>query len=89
MFPERRNYPIRQTITTEAAIAPGFFKDSYISLGEPFDDGSWGVRIQEKPLVRWIWLGALIMAIAALVACLDRRYRRLSGKDLRRTLAQT
>ena len=82
MYPERRNYPIRQTITTEAAIKPGFFKDTYISLGEPIANGSWGVRIQEKPLVRWIWLGALIMGAAAIVACLDKRYRRLSRRDL-------
>lgn len=82
MHPERRNYPIRQTITTEAAIKPGFFKDTYISLGEPIANGSWGVRIQEKPLVRWIWLGAFIMGAAAVVACLDKRYRRLSRRDL-------
>ena len=87
MFPERRNYPIRQTITIEAAITPGFFNDSLISLGEPIANGSWGVRVQEKPLVRWIWLGALIMGVAAIVACLDKRYRRLSRRDLQASVA--
>lgn len=81
LFPERRSYQLRQTITTEAAIAPGLFRDLYISLGEPRGNGAWGVRIQEKPLVRWIWFGALVMAIAGMFACLDKRYKRLAKRD--------
>ena len=82
LFPERRHYPIRQTVTTEAAISPGLLGDIYISLGEPIENKSWGVRVQEKPLIRWIWLGALIMGFAALLACFDKRYKRLSTRDL-------
>ena len=33
------------------------------------------MRIQYKPLVRFIWLGALIMALGGLIAVMDRRYR--------------
>ncbi|MCY3884245.1 MAG: heme lyase CcmF/NrfE family subunit [Gammaproteobacteria bacterium] len=88
MFPERRNYPLRQTITTEAAITPGLFRDLYISLGNPIENGSWGVRVQEKPLVRWIWLGAFVMALAAMVACLDKRYKRLAKRDVLKSVAQ-
>ena len=33
------------------------------------------MRIQYKPLVRYIWLGALVMAIGGLIAATDRRYR--------------
>jgi cytochrome c-type biogenesis protein CcmF len=33
------------------------------------------MRIQYKPLVRYIWLGALVMAIGGFVAATDRRYR--------------
>ncbi len=83
LYPERRYYPARQTITTEAAISSDLFRDLYISLGEPIENGSWGVRVQEKPLVRWIWFGAFVMGIAALVAAFDKRYRRLSKRDLR------
>ena len=89
MFPERRNYRLRQTITTEAAIAPGLFRDLYISLGEPIGNQSWGVRVQEKPLVRWIWFGAFVMAIAAMVACLDKRYKRLAKRDADKAAAST
>ena len=34
------------------------------------------MRLQYKPMVRYIWLGALIMAIGGIVAVTDRRYRR-------------
>jgi cytochrome c-type biogenesis protein CcmF len=33
------------------------------------------MRIQYKPLVRYIWLGALVMAIGGFIAATDRRYR--------------
>jgi cytochrome c-type biogenesis protein CcmF len=33
------------------------------------------MRIQYKPLVRYIWLGALVMALGGLIAATDRRYR--------------
>jgi cytochrome c-type biogenesis protein CcmF len=36
------------------------------------------VRIYYKPFIRWIWLGAIIMAIGGLFAASDRRYRRLA-----------
>lgn len=82
LYPERRFYPIRAMQTTEAAIRPVLFRDLYVTLGKPMDNGTWGVRIQEKLLIRWVWFGALIMAIAAVLACSDKRYRRLSKRDL-------
>ena len=33
------------------------------------------MRLQYKPLIRFIWLGALVMAIGGLLAVVDRRYR--------------
>jgi len=29
-----------------------------------------------KPFVRWIWLGALLMALGGFIAAADRRFRR-------------
>ena len=81
--PERRQYLTRDVITTEAGIHAGIRRDLFIALGEPVAGGSWGVRIQEKPLIRWIWLGAFIMAFGGIVAILDARYRRLQKRYLR------
>ena len=61
---------------TEAAVEPGFTRDLYVALGEPVGtEGAWTMRVQYKPLVRWIWLGPLMMAIGGLLAAGDRRYR--------------
>ena len=40
-----------------------------------------GVRINDKPFVRWVWLGALLMALGGVLAITDRRYRRLADRD--------
>jgi len=91
MFPEKRTYLVQTNPMTEAAIDAGLARDLFIALGEPLDDrGAWAVRIYYKPFIRWIWLGAIIMALGGLVAASDRRYRRLvrSEKPARAALEQ-
>ncbi len=79
LLPEKRNYPVRQSSMTEAAIDAGLTRDLFIALGEPLDDkGSWAIRIYYKPFIRWIWLGAIIMALGGVFAASDRRYRQRS-----------
>jgi cytochrome c-type biogenesis protein CcmF len=73
--PQKRTYLVQTMPMTEAAIDVGPFRDLYVSLGEPLADGAWSVRIYHKPFIRWIWLGALMMAIGGLLAVSDRRYR--------------
>jgi cytochrome c-type biogenesis protein CcmF len=79
LFPEKRTYPVQTMPMTEAAIDAGLARDLFIALGEPLDkEGAWAVRIYYKPFIRWIWLGAIIMAVGGLFAASDRRYRRLA-----------
>lgn len=77
LTPEKRTYIISTMPTTEAAIDPSLMRDVYVALGEPIADGSnqWALRIYVKPLIRWIWLGAIIMALGGLISMLDKRYR--------------
>ena len=76
LHPEKRTYLAQAEPMTEAAIQPGFTRDLYVALGEPVGtEGAWTMRVQYKPLVRWIWLGPLMMAIGGLLAASDRRYR--------------
>ncbi len=77
LYPEKRTYIISTMPTTEAAINASLMRDLYVALGEPIADGSnqWAVRIYVKPLIRWIWLGAIIMALGGLLSMLDKRYR--------------
>ena len=77
MHPEKRTYHASGQIMTEAAIDAGFWRDLYVAMGEPLEDGNaWAVRIYFKPGIRWIWLGALMMAMGGAVALSDKRYRR-------------
>ena len=76
MEPEKRIYLVQQSPMTEAAIDAGLTRDLFIALGEPLNNqGAWSIRIYFKPFIRWIWLGAIIMAIGGIFAASDRRYR--------------
>ncbi|MDR5858954.1 heme lyase CcmF/NrfE family subunit [Halomonas eurihalina] len=76
MTPEKRLYLATGMPMTDVALRPGPLRDLYVAMGEELGDGSWALRLQYKPLVRWLWLGALLMAIGGLLAVIDRRYRR-------------
>ena len=77
---EKRLYTVRGMPMTEAGIAPGLTRDLYVALGESLEDGSWSVRLSAKPFVRWLWLGALLMASGALLATRDPRFRRARAR---------
>lgn len=84
LHPEKRRYLAGGQVMTEAALAPGFTRDLYVALGEPLGDAApgstagasaWAVRVHIKPFVRWIWLGAILMALGGFVTATDRRFR--------------
>jgi len=78
--PSKRVYTTQGMPMTEAGIDAGLFRDLFVALGDPLDDGAWAVRIYHKPFVRWIWLGALIMGFGGILAAADRRYRVLARR---------
>ena len=73
--PQKRQYLVQKNWMTEAGIDAGWNRDLFVALGDQLGNASWSVRVQYKPLIRFIWLGALVMAIGGLVAASDRRYR--------------
>ena len=76
VYPEKRHYPVRDSVMTNAGISAGVLKDLFVALGENVEgQTAWSVRIQYKPMVRWIWGGALFMALGGAFAVSDRRYR--------------
>ncbi len=66
LLPEKRRYRSGGQVMTEAAIQPALVRDVYVSLGTRIEDNRWSLRIQIKPFVRLIWLGALIMLLGGL-----------------------
>ncbi len=79
LHPEKRVYPVQAMPTTEAAIDNGVFRDIYLVIGDPQQDGGWAVRSYVKPFANWIWAGCLLMAVGGLISLSDRRYRVAAG----------
>ena len=73
--PQKRHFWVQQTDNSQAAISVNWARDLFVAMGNPLGNDAWSMRIQYKPLVRYIWLGALVMAIGGFVAATDRRYR--------------
>ena len=78
---EKRFYRVQRTSMTEVGLDASLLRDIYIAMGEPLDDETWAIRFYIKPFVRWIWLGAIIMAIGGAMALADKRYRKRSKKE--------
>ena len=74
--PQKRQYLVQKNWMTEAGIQVHWNKDLFIALGDQLGNDAWSVRIQYKPMIRFIWLGTLVMALGGLIAITDRRYRR-------------
>jgi len=73
--PQKRTYLVQQSPMTEAGIDAGWNRDIFVALGDPLGNNAWSVRLQYKPMIRFIWLGAFVMALGGIVAASDRRYR--------------
>jgi cytochrome c-type biogenesis protein CcmF len=44
-------------------------------LGDPLKDGAYSIRLYFNPLVRLIWIGALVMFLGGAISLSDRRLR--------------
>ena len=73
MYPEKRLYNSSEMPMTEAGIDPGFTRDLYITMGTLIDQDKWSVRIYHKPLIRLIWIGALMMVFGGIFSVLSKR----------------
>jgi cytochrome c-type biogenesis protein CcmF len=75
VYPEKRRYWVQQQVTTESAIKMEGGSNLLVALGEDLGAGRWSIRLQVRPLVNLIWIGAFIMALGGGLAASDRRYR--------------
>ncbi len=75
LAPQKRVYNVQTSPMTEASIDSAWSRDVFVALGDSLGDGAWSVRLQYKPMIRFIWFGALVMALGGLLATTDRRYR--------------
>jgi cytochrome c-type biogenesis protein CcmF len=73
--PEKRHYLVQGTVMTTAAIGARWNRDLLVALGEDVGNDSWSLRLQYRPMIRFVWLGAAIMAIGGITTLFDRRYK--------------
>ncbi len=77
LFPAKRIYDAPPQATNEAGIHGSLLGDLYVVLGDELKDGGGGyvVRAYFHPLVRFIWIGTLIMFLGGGMSLSDRRLR--------------
>ena len=63
LLPEKRLYPSRDEVTTEASINPTLYNDFYMVLGNKLDENAWVVRTYIKPFISFIWVGVMLIAL--------------------------
>jgi len=73
--PSKREFTVERNSTTEAAIHVSWRGDLYVVVGDALKEGAYSVRIYFNPLVRLIWLGAVVMFMGGAVSLSDRRLR--------------
>jgi len=73
--PSKRTYTAPRQTTTEAGIYVSWLGDLYAVLGDRQETGGFAVRLYFNPLVRLIWIGAVIMSLGGLMSLSDRRLR--------------
>ena len=79
LSPEKRFYPSQRSVMTESGVDARLHRDLYVALGEALDAdnpaGDWSLRLYYKPMIRFVWLGGVLMFFGGLIALSDRRYR--------------
>ena len=66
LHPQKRLYNSGGNPMTEAGIEVGAARDLFAALGDDLGQGRWSLRLQYKPLIRYIWLGAILIALGGL-----------------------
>jgi cytochrome c-type biogenesis protein CcmF len=85
--PSKRMYDAPPQPTTEAGIHASWRGDLYVVLGDAQQNGGYAVRVFFNPLVRFIWLGAVVMFCGGGISLSDRRLRVGAPGRVRRALA--
>ena len=71
IVPERRYYDVRTMTMSEVGLDAGLWGDLYIVMGDNLGKGEFTFRLHYKPLIRWLWLGGILMALGALCSVIN------------------
>jgi cytochrome c-type biogenesis protein CcmF len=86
LLPQKRIYSGKGNPMTDASIDKTLSRDLYAALGEELENGAWSMRVYYKPMIRWIWLGCIFMALGGVLAVSDKRYRQKVKQKITRSV---
>ena len=75
LHPSKRLYDMPPQPTTQAGIYASWRGDLYTVVGDEQGDGAYAIRLYFHPMVRLIWIGAVLMFLAGIASLSDRRLR--------------
>ncbi|MBK6705592.1 MAG: heme lyase CcmF/NrfE family subunit [Caulobacteraceae bacterium] len=78
---ERRYFTTSPMPTTEVGILSGFDGDLYLALGEQVrgSEGAWTVRLYHNPLVQFIFIGVILMALGGALSLVSLARKRAAA----------
>ena len=74
--PARHLHLLQNEWTTEVAIYSTWSGDFYSVLHAGLGDGRVSMTFAHNPMIRWIWVGGVLVALSAIVAILPSQNRR-------------
>ena len=74
MYPERRFYIASEQPSTEPSIRSTLREDLYVVYAGTSPDGTRAVlQVYLNPLVKWVWIGGIIMGLGTMIALLPNK----------------
>ncbi len=74
MYPERRFYPASEQATSEVAIRSNLVEDVYVYFAGYTPDGSKAtIQVFLNPMVMWVWIGGIVVALGTMIALLPNK----------------
>ena len=71
--PQKRKYATRGQITTESSIYASILKDTYLTIGDQLENGSWTFALKINYFIKWIWFSASLMVMGMLITIFKKK----------------
>ena len=71
--PQKRKYATRGQITSESDIHASLLKDTYLTIGDQLENGSWTFSLKINYFIKWIWFSAALMVFGMLLTIFKKK----------------
>ena len=71
--PQKRKYATRGQITSESAIHASVLKDTYLTIGDQLENGTWTFSLKINYFIKWIWFSVALMVLGMLLTIFKKK----------------